>query len=45
MSDVTRILQQVEARWVDEGFPPRERVLQLLADVLPPGKGVFSWAP
>ena len=27
---VARVLQAVEARWVSEGFPPRERVAQLL---------------
>lgn len=32
--EVARILQTVEARWVEEGFPSRERVEQLLNDVL-----------
>ncbi len=32
--DVARILQAVENRWIEEGFPPRERVEELLAGEL-----------
>ncbi len=32
--EVARILQALEKRWVSEGFPPRERVEQLLDDAL-----------
>ncbi len=32
--DVARTLRHVEARWIDEGFPDRSRVEQLLEDVL-----------
>jgi poly(A) polymerase len=32
--EVARILCEVEDRWVHEGFPPRERVLELLEGVL-----------
>ncbi|WP_374405087.1 CCA tRNA nucleotidyltransferase [Pelagerythrobacter sp.] len=32
--DIARILQQIEARWIAEGFPPRERVLQMLDEAL-----------
>ena len=32
--EVARVLQAVENRWLAEGFPPRERVEQLLADEL-----------
>lgn len=32
--DVARTLRQVEERWIAEGFPPRERVLALLDEVL-----------
>ena len=35
--DVARTLREVERRWVAEGFPPRDRVLKLLDDVL--GRG------
>jgi poly(A) polymerase len=31
---VTRVLQTVEARWIAEGFPPRERVMDILAEEL-----------
>lgn len=34
--DVARILQGVEARWVEEGFPGRERVMAILAEMTPP---------
>jgi poly(A) polymerase len=37
--EVARILQAVEARWVSEGFPGEERVLELLAEALPKGQG------
>lgn len=33
--EVARLLKAVEARWVGEGFPPAERVAQLLDEVLP----------
>ncbi|WP_336980243.1 CCA tRNA nucleotidyltransferase [Altererythrobacter fulvus] len=33
--DVARILRSVEARWIAEGFPGRERVLDLLESELP----------
>jgi len=33
--EVARILRQVEARWIDEGFPDRDRVLALLQEELP----------
>lgn len=33
--EVARILRKVEARWVEEGFPGRERVLELLEAELP----------
>jgi poly(A) polymerase len=32
--EIARILQTVEARWVAEGFPPRERAVALLDEVL-----------
>ncbi|WP_095011526.1 CCA tRNA nucleotidyltransferase [Tsuneonella mangrovi] len=32
--EVARILRSVERRWIAEGFPPRERVEQLLAEAL-----------
>ena len=32
--EVARLLQAVEKRWIEEGFPPRERVEQLLDDAL-----------
>ncbi|MFL0670195.1 MAG: CCA tRNA nucleotidyltransferase [Erythrobacter sp.] len=32
--DVARILKAVEARWVAEGFPPDERITQILSDEL-----------
>ena len=32
--DVARILKAVERRWIAEGFPPRDRVEQLLAEEL-----------
>lgn len=32
--EVARILQTVENRWVEEGFPPRSRVEELLAEEL-----------
>lgn len=32
--EVARLLQAVEARWLAEGFPGRERVLQLLEEAL-----------
>ena len=32
--EVARILQAVEARWVAEGFPPRDRVMALLDETL-----------
>jgi poly(A) polymerase len=32
--EVARILRSIEARWVAEGFPPRERVDQMLAEAL-----------
>jgi len=32
--EVARILQAVEARWIDEGFPDRERVEQFLEEEL-----------
>ena len=32
---VARVLRAVEARWVAEGFPPRARVEELLAEELP----------
>ncbi|WP_226699113.1 CCA tRNA nucleotidyltransferase [Qipengyuania gaetbuli] len=32
--DVARILRAVEARWIAEQFPPRERVMQLLDEEL-----------
>ncbi len=32
--EVARLLQTVEARWVEEGFPSRERVLELLSETL-----------
>jgi poly(A) polymerase len=32
--DVARTLRQVEARWIEEGFPDRVRVEQLLDEVL-----------
>jgi len=32
--EVARVLQAVEARWVEEGFPPRARVEELLAIAL-----------
>ncbi|HSG33240.1 MAG TPA: CCA tRNA nucleotidyltransferase [Sphingomonadaceae bacterium] len=31
---VARILREVEARWLEEGFPPRERVLEILEQFL-----------
>jgi hypothetical protein len=31
---VTRILREVEDRWVAEGFPGRERVLAMLGERL-----------
>ncbi|MEO6092996.1 MAG: CCA tRNA nucleotidyltransferase [Novosphingobium sp.] len=33
--EVARILRRIEDRWVDEGFPNRERVALLLAEELP----------
>ena len=33
--EVARILRAVEARWIDEGFPDRHRVEQLLDEELP----------
>lgn len=33
--EVARILRRVEARWIDEGFPDRDRVLTLLNKELP----------
>jgi poly(A) polymerase len=33
--EVARILQSVEARWIAEGFPGRDRVLALLGEELP----------
>ncbi|MEO0063534.1 MAG: hypothetical protein RLZZ08_2094, partial [Pseudomonadota bacterium] len=33
---VARILQAVQRRWIEEGFPPRDRVEQLLAEELSP---------
>ena len=33
--EVARILRTVERRWVEEGFPPRRRVEQILAEELP----------
>lgn len=35
--EVARILQAVESRWVDEGFPGRNRVAALLDEELRPG--------
>ncbi|UIP06401.1 CCA tRNA nucleotidyltransferase [Erythrobacter sp. SDW2] len=32
--EVARLLRQVESRWIDEGFPGRERVEELLAEQL-----------
>ncbi len=32
--EVARILRTVEDRWIGEGFPPRERVLELLGETL-----------
>jgi poly(A) polymerase len=32
--EVARILQTVEALWIEEGFPPEERVLALLEETL-----------
>jgi len=32
--EVARMLRSVEARWIDEGFPGRDRVEQILADLL-----------
>lgn len=32
---VAKILQAVERRWVDEGFPPNERIEQILHEELP----------
>jgi len=32
--EVARILQAIERRWIEEGFPPRERVEALLAEEL-----------
>jgi poly(A) polymerase len=32
--EVARILRAIEDRWVAEGFPPRERVLELLRETL-----------
>ncbi|MBX7534845.1 CCA tRNA nucleotidyltransferase [Qipengyuania sp. GH1] len=34
---VARTLQEVERRWVEEGFPERERVMAMLDDVLAAG--------
>ena len=33
--EVARILRRVESRWMEEGFPGRERVLELLEGELP----------
>ena len=33
-AEVSRLLRKVEARWVAENFPPRERVVILLAEEL-----------
>ena len=33
-AQVSRTLRAVEARWIEEDFPPRERVLQLLDEEL-----------
>ncbi|HTN13965.1 MAG TPA: CCA tRNA nucleotidyltransferase [Sphingomonadaceae bacterium] len=33
--EVARILRKVEARWIEEGFPGRERVMELLEAELP----------
>ena len=35
--EVARILRQIEAQWISEGFPGRERVEQMLADIVDPG--------
>ena len=32
--EITRIMRKVEARWLEEGFPPRSRVEQLLEEEL-----------
>ena len=40
--EVARIMQAVERRWVDEGFPGAARIEELLSEVLnppPPGEG------
>ncbi len=31
---VAKVLRQVEQRWVEEGFPPRDRVEQILSEIL-----------
>ena len=33
--EVARILRAIEAAWIAEGFPPRDRVLELLVEHLP----------
>lgn len=35
--DVARTLREVERRWIADGFPPRDRVLKLLDEVLGQG--------
>lgn len=35
--EVARILQAVEARWIAEGFPPRDRVSRILDELLSSG--------
>jgi poly(A) polymerase len=35
--EVARILRQIEAQWIAEGFPGRERVEQMLAEIVDPG--------
>lgn len=39
--DVARLLQKIEARWVEEGFPSTDRVNQMLAEEL--GTSAFNF--
>ncbi len=36
--EVARILQQIEARWIEEGFPDKPRIAALLSEALAAGK-------
>lgn len=39
--EVARILRQIETQWIDEGFPGRDRVEEMLADIV--DRGTFRF--